>query len=101
MDTWKKDGLDMESFGKWISRYVETKDVAIMKEIAQSACFRLFLKGRLIISAINLENPVYPEHDNFFITEDNAFIIEFDKSFQCDKELKFLFKILYAELELK
>ncbi len=78
IDLWIRDSLDLESFPFWIKAYAACGNGKIRTEFMLSNQFALFLKGKFHINTFDLEEPCYPEHDNYFLTEDNLLLFEFD-----------------------
>ena len=60
--------------------------------------FSLYLKGRFNLMCFDEEHPSYPDHDNFFITEDNMILVEYDGGFELSTELKSLLRYMYDGL---
>ena len=44
----------------------------------------LYLKGKMSFWTFDLEEPEYPDHDNYFLTECNQLLFEFDDDFESD-----------------
>jgi hypothetical protein len=97
IDIWYKDNLSLDQFENWPLVYAKSGDLKISKEFACSQEFWLYLKGKFNIYSFDLENPQYPNHDNFFITEDNAFLFEFSKDYHLMKEVQYMIKLFYSE----
>lgn len=98
IDLWKKDEVDPESVTYWIDVYSKSTDEKIIQEFVRSEDFLLMLKNQFTIYTFDVEDPEYPEHDNYFLTEDNLLLIEYPENFQLVQELKNLIRQLYAEL---
>src|SRR5690606_36823121 len=43
-----------------------------------------------------VEDPLYPDSDNYFLTEDNLLLIEYPEDFTLVQELKEMVKLLYS-----
>ncbi len=95
IDLWEKDVLDVNTFYDWFLVYAHCPNEKIRHEFIKSEEFLLFLKGRFAIHTFDVEDPVYPDHDNYFLTDDNQLLIEFDENFTGVNELKLLIGELY------
>ena len=98
IDLWSKDDLDIEHFSFWFEIYSKSSNIDIRKEFILSEQFVLFLKGRLSIHTFDLEEPEYPDHDYYFLTDDNQLLLEYDEEFMFVSELKFYIGELYDHL---
>ncbi|MBL7666153.1 MAG: hypothetical protein JNM93_13540 [Bacteriovoracaceae bacterium] len=98
IDVWQKDNLDIESFENWPLVFARCGDHKVVKEFARSNEFLLYLKSKFTVYTFDLENPQYPDHDNFFLTDDNQFLLEYDSELGCAKEVQFLVRMLFADL---
>ncbi len=96
IDSWSKDNLELNSFSFWLETYSKCQKLDIVKEFVSSQDFFLFLKGQFNIATFDLEDPHYPEHDNFFVTDDNQFLFEFNKDFNQARETQYLVKVYYS-----
>lgn len=97
IDLWVKDELDPSSFERWLDIY-DKADEDLRNEFLSSEQFALYFKGILTISTFDVEDPLYPEHENFFLTPDSQLLIEFDENFSSETEIKRLIDHLYGEL---
>jgi hypothetical protein len=98
LDAWNKDQLDMKRFSEWPMIYSKCKDDQVVLDFLKSEDFALFLKSRFNIYTFDAEDPEYPDHDNYFLTEDNLLLIEFDPDFEYVGEMKALIRKLYDDL---
>lgn len=98
VDLWKKDELDPSEALHWLDVYLRVSDDAVALEYAKSEDFLLTLKNQFTISTFDVEDPMYPEHDNYFLTEDNLLLIEYPEDFDQVGELKGLIRRLYGEM---
>lgn len=98
LDTWNKDQIDVKSAEYWLNVYAKCPDQKIVLDYVKSEEFALLAKARFNISTFDEEDPQYPEHDHFFVTEDNLLLIEFEEDFSSLSELKQLIKLLYQEM---
>lgn len=101
IDLWERDQLSKEDFQLWIGIYGRCQDRSVISEFVQGDTFFLFLKAYFNIWTFDEENPEYPEHNDYFLTEDHLLLFEYDKEFALVSEVKFLLKILYSELGLE
>ncbi|MCB9091662.1 MAG: hypothetical protein H6621_08490 [Halobacteriovoraceae bacterium] len=98
IDGWDKDSFDIYALDRWCALLSYTKNVEVIDEFVRSNDFKLYLKGRFNIYTFDVENPLYPDHDNFFTTDDDSFLFEFESDFKFVDEVKYLIKNLYASL---
>jgi hypothetical protein len=96
LDVWEKDNFSPDSFNNWIVNFCNLPP-KLKLEFATSREFALYLKGVFNISTFDIENPDYPDHDDFFITDDNAFLFQFGPHYNYESEIKELLKTLYSE----
>ena len=97
LDLWHKDQVDVESFEFWLRAYSFCKDDKILYQFAKSEEFSMYLKARFDISTFDVEDPSYPDNDNFFLTDDNLLLVEFDEDYNHVEEMQKFIRILYAE----
>lgn len=98
IDLWSKDNLDLEHFPRWVVATAECEDDKVRLEFASSSEFALFLKGKFNIWTFDVEDPLYPDHDNYFLTEDNLLLVEFDDECVYVEHVKKLISDLYTEM---
>lgn len=98
IDLWVKDDIDVNHFPFWLMAYYLTKDDDVKKEFVTSEQFLIYLKSKFNIWTFDAEEPEYPDHDNYFLTDDNQLLIEFDENAPFVSEVKELIKHLYYEL---
>ncbi len=98
IDLWQKDVVDPESVFQWIEIYSKCPDEHVVLEFVKSEDFLLALKNQFTISTFDVEDPMYPDDDNYFLTEDNLLLIEYPENFTLVQELKGMIQRLYADL---
>lgn len=98
IDLWQKDTLDPESVSRWIEIYSKCPDDEVTIEYLKSEDFLLSLKNQFTIQTFDSEDPMYPDSDNYFLTDDTLLLIEYKEDFQFVQELKELIRKLYADL---
>ncbi len=98
IDFWNKDDVDVGQFEKWLAVYSQCRDEETVSEFVRSETFLLFLKSRLNIYTFDAEDPYYPDHDYYFLTEDNLLLVEYDEGFNYSDEVKFFIKALYSDM---
>ena len=98
LDLWQKDHLDPPAFEFWLTTLCRVNSLELQREFVQSEQFALYFKGVFTLSTFDQEDPQYPEHDNFFLTDDQLLLIEYDPSYQWADELQQLLRALYCEL---
>ncbi len=98
LDFWKRDIVDVESLEYWIQAYCKIADDDIAKEFVSSEDFYLYLKSRVNIHTFDTEDPMYPDHDFYFLTDDNLLLIEYGEDYLFPGELKILIRTLYDKM---
>lgn len=98
IDLWQKDTLDPESVDRWIEIYSKCPDDEVTLEFLKSEDFLLSLKNQFTIQTFDAEDPMYPDNDNYFLTDDTLLLIEYKEDFQLVSELKELIRKLYSDL---
>lgn len=98
IDLWNKDEVDLMQFSYWLSVYTMVDSDEVKKEFVTSEQFLLFLKGRCNIWTFDAEEPEYPDHDRYFLTDDNMLLVEYDESFDQVDELREMIRHLYYEI---
>ncbi|MBD65470.1 MAG: hypothetical protein CME62_09705 [Halobacteriovoraceae bacterium] len=98
LDLWRKDQVDVQSFETWIESYARVEDLDIIQDFVDSEDFLLYLKSRVNVYTFDVEDPEYPDHDFYFLTDDNLLLIEYSEEFKYPNELKFLVRNLYDKL---
>lgn len=96
LDLWKKDELNVSEFETWVKACAYSPDDAVRFEFAESSEFALFLKGKFNIWTFDVEDPMYPDHDYYFLTEDNLLLFEYDDTCDIVDEVKTLVRELYS-----
>ena len=98
IDLWQKDEIDVDHFVFWLQAYSLVESEEVKAEFVQSEQFLLFLKSRFNVWSFDAEDPNYPDHDNYFLTDDNQLLFEFDESFPYVDEARSLIRQLYYEI---
>ena len=98
LDLWKRDVVDVDSFEYWLQAYTRIADDDITKEFVSSEDFYLYLKSRVNIHTFDTEDPMYPDHDFYFLTDDNLLLIEYGEEYDFAGELKILIRALYDKM---
>jgi hypothetical protein len=98
IDLWHKDEIDIEHFTFWLHAYSMVESDEVRADFVQSEQFLLFLKSRFNVWSFDAEEPEYPDHDNYFLTDDNQLLFEFDESFSQVDEVRSLIRHLYYEV---
>ncbi|MGB0453493.1 MAG: DUF6178 family protein [Bacteriovoracaceae bacterium] len=98
IDLWSKDDLDVKGFDSWLAIFDRVSVDDIKTEFLKSSEFALFLKGRFNISTFDKEDPQYPEHEHFFLTDDDLLLIEYEENFPYAKELQEGIRFLYYQM---
>jgi hypothetical protein len=98
IDLWTKDVVDPGEAIHWLEIYSKCADDEIVLEYVKSEDFLLTLKNQFTVSTFDVEDPMYPENDNYFLTEDNQLLIEYPEDFSLVQELKALIRRLYGDM---
>lgn len=98
LDLWEKDHVDIGSFEYWIEVYSKVKDLDLVQDFVESDDFLLYLKSRVNIYTFDVEDPYYPDHDYYFLTDDNLLLVEYSEDYRYPHELKFLIRNLYDKI---
>lgn len=98
IDLWVKDEIDVKTFPFWLLAYAQVEDENVKKDFVTSEQFLLFLKSKFNVWTFDAEEPEYPDHDNYFLTDDALLLIEFEENFPYVAEVKELIKHLYYEM---
>jgi hypothetical protein len=98
IDLWKKDVIDADSAYYWMEIYSKCTDDEVILEYVKSEDFLLTIKNQFVIDTFDAEDPMYPEDDNYFLTEDNQLLIAYPESFMLVQELKELIRRLYSDM---
>lgn len=98
LDLWQKDKVDVFSFETWIEIYSKVQDLNLTQEFVSSEDFLLYLKSRVNIHTFDTEDPWYPDHDFYFLTDDSLLLIEYSEEYKYPNELKYLIRNLYDKL---
>lgn len=98
LDLWEKDDIDINSFSYWVMAYHSCPDEQVKLEFVKSHEFLLYLKNAFNIWTFDVEDPEYPDHDNYFLTEDQQLLFEYHQELAEAFEIKDLIKLLYSDL---
>lgn len=96
LDLWKRDIVNVEDFEFWIEAYSKCQDEKVLNTFITSDDFLLYLRSRVNIWTFDAEDPLYPEHDYYFLTDDSQLLIEYSDSYQYPNELKYLIRQFYS-----
>lgn len=98
IDLWKKDQIDPQSAMHWLEIYSKCEDDRIVLEFVKSEDFLLSIKNQFTVQTFDTEDPMYPDNDNYFLTEDMQLLIEYPEDFTMVQELKDMIRKLYADI---
>ncbi|MEX1099181.1 MAG: DUF6178 family protein, partial [Bacteriovoracaceae bacterium] len=98
LDLWNKDNVDVFSFEYWLEAYSKVREHDIVKEFVNSDDFFLYLKSRVNIHTFDAEDPEYPDHDNYFLTDDTLLLVEYGEDYSLGNELRYFIRHLYDSL---
>ena len=101
IDLWKRDEIDIQHFEYWIRGHNAFPDDAVRLEFIKSSQFALFLKARFNVWTFDVDEPEYPEHDNYFLTDDSLLLFEFDEDCQYVSEIRRFIIELYGDLGME
>jgi hypothetical protein len=98
IDLWQKDTIDPDAANYWLEVYSKCQDELVQMEFIKSEDFLLAIKNQLTISTFDVEDPMYPDDDYYFLTEDNQLLIAYPEDFVLVQELKGMVRKLYADI---
>lgn len=98
IDLWKKDEVDHNAALHWMEIYSKCSNDEVILEYVKSEDFLLSFKNQFMIQTFDVEDPMYPDGDNYFLTEDNQLLIEYPENFIFVQELKEMIRRLYSDL---
>jgi hypothetical protein len=98
IDLWQKDAVDTKSAMYWFEVYSKCPSDDVVLEYVKSEDFLLSFKNQFTIQTFDVEDPLYPDGDNYFLTEDNLLLIEYPEDFVHVQGLKEMIRRLYADL---
>ncbi len=98
LDLWEKDDLDLDNFSYWVRSYAACPEENLRIEFAKSSEFAVFLKGRVNIWTFDVDDPQYPDHENYFLTDDNLLLIEYDDKFDDIELIKSFINEIYSNM---
>lgn len=98
IDLWQKDEVDPESARLWIEIYSRCPSEDVILEYVKSEDFLLTLKNQFTIDTFDVEDPMYPDGNNYFLTEDMQLLVEYPEDFNLVNELKELIRRIYSEM---
>ncbi|WP_408097057.1 DUF6178 family protein [Peredibacter sp. HCB2-198] len=98
IDMWQKDTVDPNAVYHWMEIYSKVTDDKVILEFITSEDFLLAFKNQFTIQTFDVEDPMYPDGDNYFLTEDNQLLIEYPEDFDMVQELKEMIRRLYADI---
>jgi hypothetical protein len=98
LDMWNRDVIDVNGFNQWIQIYSKSNDDEVVKDFVATEDFFLYLKSVANIWTFDTEEPEYPDHDYYFLTDDNLLLVEYSEHYQYPHELKHLIRHMYDDL---
>ncbi len=98
IDLWNKDVLDGGEAVHWLEIYSRCKDDDIVLEYVKSEDFLLTLMNQFTVATFDVDDPMYPDGNNYFLTEDMQLIVEYPEDFTLVQELKELIRRLYSDM---
>jgi hypothetical protein len=98
IDLWQKDAIDPQAVAYWFEVYASCSDDDVILEYVKSEDFLLSMKNQFTIDTFDVDDPMYPDDDNYFLTEDNQLLIAYPESFQLVQELKEMIRRLYSDI---
>ena len=98
IDLWTKDEIDIENFSFWVEAYNLVNVDEVKKDFITSEQFLLFIKSKFNVWTFDLEEPEYPDHDNYFLTDDNQLLFEFEEDYPHVEQVQALVRHLYFEI---
>lgn len=98
IDLWQKDTVDPNAATYWMEVYAKCSDDEVILEYVKSEDFLLSMKNQFTIDTFDTEDPMYPDDDNYFLTEDMQLLIAYRDDFNLVTELKEMIRRLYSEM---
>ena len=98
IDLWQKDVVDPQAACYWMEVYAKVADDEVILEYVKSEDFLLSMKNQFTIDTFDVEDPMYPDDDNYFLTEDMQLLIAYQEDFNLVQELKEMIRRLYSDL---
>lgn len=98
IDLWEKDQIVPSGMYSWLQSYILAEDMDLKIEFVKREQFALFLKASFTISTFDIEDPMYPDDDNYFLTEDNQLIFEYHEDFPLVDEVKEMIRVMYSDM---
>lgn len=98
LDLWHKDEVDYMSFDFWIESYSKVKETDVIEDFVSAEDFALYLRGRVNLYTFDVEDPQYPDHDFYFLTDDSLLLVEYGEDYPNPNELKYLIRSLYDKM---
>ena len=98
IDLWQKDVIDPQAAAYWMEVYARCSDDDVILEYVKSEDFLLSMKNQFTIDTFDVDDPMYPDDDNYFLTEDNQLLIAYPDDFQLVQELKEMIRRLYSDI---
>lgn len=98
IDLWQKDTVDPNAVYRWMEIYAKCPDDEIILEYVKSEDFLLTFKNQFTIQTFDSEDPMYPDGNNYFLTEDMQLLVEYPEDFSMVQELKEMIRRLYADI---
>jgi hypothetical protein len=98
LDLWFRDELEPDQFDFWVQSFAQVMDDDVRGEFSTGVSFLMYLKGRFNIWTFDQEDPQYPDHDNYFLTDDGLLLFEFHEDFPYIAEVRALIRELYAQM---
>ena len=98
IDLWNKDEIDIENFSFWLDAYSIVDSDDVRRDFVTSEQFLIYLKSKFNIWSFDAEDPNYPDHDNYFLTDDSLLLFEFDENYSYVDQVRNLVRQLYYEI---
>lgn len=98
LDLWSRDNLDVDNFAFWVMAYSRSSELILKEEFVKSNDFFLYLKGVFNIWTFDVEDPMYPDHDYYFLTDDSLLLFEYSEEYAFADEIRELIRLIYGEL---
>lgn len=98
IDLWKKDTIDPVAASYWMEVMSLCPDEEVVLEYLKSEDFLLSFKSQFGIATFDVEDPMYPDDDNYFLTEDGLLLIQYPENFAHVQELKEAIRRLYGDM---
>lgn len=95
LSSWDRDSFNSEAFGLWIDAVEGQESPNMRTDLVNHPGFLLYLKAYFQITLQDQEEPELPDHDHFFVSDDQLFLFEYKSDFKRSDEVQSLVRHAY------